>query len=364
LQNIDLAIASGEYLAVIGANGSGKSTLARHLNGLLLPGSGQVIVNGCDTRDEASLSAIRQQVQMIFQEPDAQIIATVVEEDIAFGPENFGVPPDEINRRVEEALKLVDLWELRRRPPHMLSAGQKQRVAIAGALAVHPSTLVLDEATAMLDPHGRDGVLQLLEVLHQQGVTVITITHEMDEAARAERVVVLSEGQIVLQGTPQQVFSQDRVLAEVGLELPLITAVAKHLGLPACLTADELIEQLGTPPLQAMFQEAPPLPQPGAMDTALIQVTGLSHRYLRDTPFETTALTDIDVEIGAGTAAGLVGHTGSGKSTLMQHLNGLMRPQKGQVRVGPYEWADPNVDVVAARRLVGLLFQQPEDQLF
>lgn len=376
LAGIDLEITAGEYVAIVGANGSGKSTLARHLNGLLAPTTGTVLAAGLDTRKEADLPAIRRQVQMVFQRPDTQIVATVVEEDVAFGPENFGVAEDALASRVQSALQTVGMWELRDRPPHFLSGGQKQRLAIAGALAVQPQALILDEATAMLDPAGRSAVLGLLESLHGQGITIVTITHEMEEAAMAGRVIVLSRGKVALDGTPREVFGQAGKIRELGLDVPAVAELALRLGLPPCLDIPGLVAEIkGRPWAPAAEIGSSNEPQPKTSDRPLngglpldrapvVKVTGVSHTYMRGTPFEVPALADINMSVSQGQITGLVGQTGSGKSTLIQHLNGLLRPQTGDVVANGDHWADPKLDVRAARRKVGLLFQQPEDQLF
>ena len=221
LDGVSLEIKQGEFVAVIGANGSGKSTLARHLNALLLPTDGTVLVDGMDTEDESKMWDIRQKVGMVFQNPDNQIVAAIVEEDVAFGPENIGVPGPEIPQRVADSLAAVGMTEYAKHAPHLLSGGQKQRVAIAGVLAMQPQCVVLDEPTAMLDPQGRREVLDTVERLnHETGMTVILITHHMDEAARADRVIAMSEGRIVADGAPQAVFAQEPLLRSVGLDVP------------------------------------------------------------------------------------------------------------------------------------------------
>ena len=230
LDKVNLAIRPGEFVAVIGTNGSGKSTLARHLNALLLPSEGTVKIQGMDTLDETKLWEIRQNVGMVFQNPDNQIVAAVVEEDVAFGPENIGVPPDEIRQRVEDALKAVGMTEYRTRAPHLLSGGQKQRVAIAGTLALGSNCIVLDEPTAMLDPQGRKEIVGTVRKLNKEKhITVVYITHKMGEAIHADRVVVMKKGRILFQGTPQEVFSRVEELEELGLEAPLAAKVAFEL---------------------------------------------------------------------------------------------------------------------------------------
>ena len=230
LDEIDLTIMPGEFVAIIGANGSGKSTLARHFNALLLPAEGSVRVHGLDTLDENNLWKIRQNTGMVFQNPDNQIVAALVEEDVAFGPENIGVPAEELKQRVEEALKAVDMLEYREHAPHLLSGGQKQRVAIAGTLALGSDCIVLDEPTAMLDPKGRKEILHTMRKLNkEQQITVVYITHFMTEAMQADRVIVMNEGKIAFQGTPKEVFSRVDELEKLGLEAPLAAKFAFEL---------------------------------------------------------------------------------------------------------------------------------------
>ena len=221
LDGVDLNICSGSFVAILGHNGSGKSTLAKHMNAILLPTGGTVYVDGINTADEERLLDIRRTVGMVFQNPDNQIVANVVEEDVAFAPENLGVPPVEIRKRVDDALKAVGMYEFREHAPHLLSGGQKQRVAIAGVLAMAPGCIVLDEPTAMLDPVGRQEVMDTIKKLNRtSGVTVVLITHHMDEAAQADRLVVMSKGQVVADGTPKEVFSHVEALKSVGLTVP------------------------------------------------------------------------------------------------------------------------------------------------
>jgi energy-coupling factor transport system ATP-binding protein len=230
LDGIDLQIMPGEFVAVIGANGSGKSTLARHFNALLLPTEGCVKVHGLDTLDENNLWQIRQNTGMVFQNPDNQIVAAIVEEDVAFGPENIGVPTEELRKRVEEALRAVDMLDYREHAPHLLSGGQKQRVAIAGTLALGSDCIILDEPTAMLDPKGRREILHVMRKLNkEQHITVVYITHFMTEAIQADRVIVMDQGKIAFQGTPKEVFSQVDELEKLGLEAPLAAKFAFEL---------------------------------------------------------------------------------------------------------------------------------------
>lgn len=230
LAGISLEIERGSFVAVLGHNGSGKSTLAKHLNAILLPEGGKVYVNGMDSADKELLIQIRRTVGMVFQNPDNQIVANVVEDDVAFAPENLGVPPGEIRRRVDEALKTVGMYEYRLHAPHLLSGGQKQRVAIAGVIAMKPECIVLDEPTAMLDPAGRSEVVATIETLcREQGITVVLITHHMNECIGADRLIVMSEGHIIADGTPVEVFSQVERLRAEGLTVPETTALTWEL---------------------------------------------------------------------------------------------------------------------------------------
>ena len=221
LNGVSVEIEKGSFVVVLGHNGSGKSTLAKHMNAVLLPGGGAVYVEGMDTRDESLLLEIRRRTGMVFQNPDNQIVATVVEEDVAFALENLGVPPDEMRRRVDESMKMAGIYEFRERAPHNLSGGQKQRVAIAGVVAMRPDCLILDEATAMLDPRGREQVMQTIHHLNKNmGITVVSITHYMEEAAQADRVLVMSKGHVVMEGTPKEVFSQTEKVRALHLDVP------------------------------------------------------------------------------------------------------------------------------------------------
>ena len=230
LDNVSLDIEEGRFVVILGHNGSGKSTLAKHLNGILVPEEGQVLVAGMDTRDDDKLLDIRRTVGMVFQNPDNQMVASVVEDDVAFAPENLGVPPDEIRRRVDEALKLVDMYEYRDRAPHLLSGGQKQRVAIAGVIAMRPRCIVLDEPTAMLDPGGRREVIETVTRLcRENGITIVLITHHMNEAVGADDVFVMSNGRVLSHGTPEEVFSNVEALRAEGLTVPDTVALAYEL---------------------------------------------------------------------------------------------------------------------------------------
>lgn len=251
VNDVSLSVKPGDFIAILGHNGSGKSTLAKHINALLLPSEGSIVVDGKDTRQEENVWEVRQSAGMVFQNPDNQIIGQVVEEDVGFGPENMGVPTKEIWERVEESLKAVGMYAYRKHSPNKLSGGQKQRVSIAGVLAMHPKCIVLDEPTAMLDPNGRRDVIRAARALNDvEGVTVILITHYMEEVIYADQVFVMDDGKVVLQGTPKEVFSQVELLKKLRLDVPQVTLLAHELqksGLPlpdGILTADELTAEL------------------------------------------------------------------------------------------------------------------------
>lgn len=227
---VDLEVKKGEFLVILGHNGSGKSTIAKHMNALLLPSEGKVYVDGMDTLQEDLIWEIRSKAGMVFQNPDNQLVATIVEEDVAFGPENLGVPSDEIRARVDECLKTVNMFEYRKHAPHLLSGGQKQRVAIAGILAMRPDCIILDEPTAMLDPSGRKEVIKTITELNKKaGITIILITHYMEEAVEADRIVVMDEGKVKMEGTPKEVFSKVAEMKDIGLDVPQVTEIAYEL---------------------------------------------------------------------------------------------------------------------------------------
>ena len=251
IDNLSLEVKKGEFVAIIGHNGSGKSTLSKNLNAILLPTEGNILIDGLDTREEEKLWDIRQTAGMVFQNPDNQIVATIVEEDVAFGPENLGIEPKEIRKRVEESLKSVGMYELRDRQPHLLSGGQKQRVAIAGIIAMKPKCIIFDEATAMLDPSGRKEVMKTIKRLNkEENITTLHITHFMEEAVEADRVIVMEKGRTLLEGTPREVFSNIKMLREIGLDVPCMTELSSLLkedGLDISsdiLTVDEMVMKL------------------------------------------------------------------------------------------------------------------------
>ena len=229
IKGISLDIEQGSFTAILGRNGSGKSTLAKNLNGLYLPSGGKIYVKQWDTADDDHIWDVRQTAGMVFQNPDNQLVSSIVEDDIAFGPENLGVEPGEIRERVDRALKAVDMYKFRKKAPHLLSGGQKQRIAIAGVVAMGPECIIFDEPTAMLDPKGRDEIMSIIKELHDQGITVILITHFMEEAAAADRIVIMDDGAILLDGTPEEIFAKDNVLREASLEVPLAVEIAGYL---------------------------------------------------------------------------------------------------------------------------------------
>ncbi|ERK32547.1 energy-coupling factor transporter ATPase [Clostridium intestinale] len=230
LNGVNLEVKSGEFLVVLGHNGSGKSTIAKHINALLLPTEGAIYVKGLNTKDKDNLWEVRKTAGMVFQNPDNQLVATIVEEDVAFGPENLGVESKEIRVRVDEALKKVGMYEYRRHAPHLLSGGQKQRIAIAGILAMQPECIIFDEPTAMLDPSGRKEVMNTIREINKNlGITIVLITHYMDEAAQGDRVIVMEQGKIVLEGNPREVFSKVKTMKEIGLDVPQVTELAYEL---------------------------------------------------------------------------------------------------------------------------------------
>lgn len=230
LDNVSLDVKKGEFLVILGHNGCGKSTIAKHMNALLLPTGGKVYVDGLDSLDEKNIWDIRSKAGMVFQNPDNQLVATIVEEDVAFGPENLGIPSEEIRKRVDDSLKKVGMYEYRKHAPHLLSGGQKQRIAIAGILAMQPETIIFDEPTAMLDPSGRKEVIETMQELNKNlGITIVLITHYMDEAAKADRIIVMDNGKIKLEGTPREVFSNVPLMKGLGLDVPQVTELAYEL---------------------------------------------------------------------------------------------------------------------------------------
>lgn len=372
LKDISLSVPEGQFLAILGHNGCGKSTLAKHFNAILTPTAGKVTVAGIDTSDEERLFDIRQTVGMVFQNPDNQLVATIVEEDVAFAPENMGVPQPEIRRRVDEALKQVDMYEYREHAPHQLSGGQKQRVAIAGVIAMQPKCIVMDEPTAMLDPKGRREVMKTIRMLNKEkGITVVLITHYMDEAAQADRVVVMDGGKIIMDNVPKKIFSRVKELRAVGLDVPQVTELCDMLIEKGVDISPEIIHEQEC--AEALFRLTggrsaviPPKPEEPVEDNRPVVLTAdkVTYKYSVGTPFEKTAVDSVDLEIRGGEFVGIIGHTGSGKSTLIQHFNGLVKPTSGHVLVDCADIWGKGVNIRDIRFKVGLVFQYSEHQLF
>ena len=378
VSGISLALERGSFTAVLGSNGSGKSTLAKLCNGLFLPNAGKVLVDGLDTSEEDNTWEIRRRVGMIFQNPDNQLVATVVRDDVAFGLENLGMDPKEMPGRIEWALTKTGMLSFADKAPHLLSGGQKQRVAIAGVLAMKPEAIICDEATAMLDPQGRREVLEVLETLNrEEGITVLWITHFMEEAVRFRDLCVMHEGEIALRGSPEQVFTEPERLKQYGLRLPEMTRLSLELrqagaDIRPCLTGEELAKEVArlyaarplkglTLPPEKAEPEASPEAESGRVEVALNKVT---HTYQQGSPYQSTAIREVDLRVSQGDFVALIGHTGSGKSTLAQHLNGLLKPTSGTVTLNGEDIHQKGFDRRRVRQQVGMVFQYPETQLF
>ena len=374
IDQVNLEVEPGQFIAILGHNGSGKSTLAKHMNAILVPGEGTMWVDGKDTRKEENVWDVRQTAGMVFQNPDNQIIGTVVEEDVGFGPENLGVPTDEIWRRVEESLSAVGMIEYRHHSPNKLSGGQKQRVAIAGVVAMRPKCIVLDEPTAMLDPNGRKEVLRTVEELRRkENVTVILITHYMEEVVGADRIFVMDKGHVVMQGTAKEIFSQVELLKQYRLDVPQVTLVAYELqqkGYPipdGILTVEELTQAISKceykeNSIEKALVDDGAIPQ--ADQRAILKLDHINYLYSPGNVYERHALKDINLEIYEGEFLGIIGHTGSGKSTLIQHLNGLIKATDGALYYQGENIYGEKYNLRELRNHVGLVFQYPEHQLF
>ena len=376
LNAVDLQVEPGDFITILGHNGSGKSTLAKHINALLFPTEGCVIVDGYDTADEKNLLAIRQCAGMIFQNPDNQIIGTVVEEDVGFGPENMGVESKEIRDRVEESLKTVGMYEYRKSSPNKLSGGQKQRVSIAGVLAMHPKCIILDEPTAMLDPRGRREVIRAVRALNDvERITIILITHYMEEAIFSDRIFVMDHGEIVMQGRPKEIFSREEELTKYHLTLPVVTQIGCRLkaagtNLPdGILTRKELVSEClrkwdhGDSPSGDISAKESDWDH-GDSPSGDISAVDLSFEYEAGTNMAVKALDGINLSIPAGQFVGIAGHTGSGKTTLVQLLDKLLKPTSGTVMLNGDDIYSKKYDTKKLRKTVGIVFQYPEYQLF
>lgn len=377
IDEVNLDIEPGQFIAILGHNGSGKSTLAKHMNAILVPSGGTMWVDGKDTKEEENLWDVRQTAGMVFQNPDNQIIGTVVEEDVGFGPENLGVPTEEIWQRVEKSLSAVGMIEYRHHSPNKLSGGQKQRVAIAGVVAMCPKCIVLDEPTAMLDPNGRKEVLRTVEELRKrEHVTVILITHYMEEVIGADRVIVMDQGHVVMDGTTREIFSQVELLKKYRLDVPQVTMLAhglKQRGLDiqeGILTTNELIEALEKVGDWRQNQKktyvghAETVVKKEKKENPILKLEHIEYVYSSGTAYEKRALKDINLDIYEGEFVGVIGHTGSGKSTMIQHLNGLMKATSGALYYNGDNIYDEKYNLRQLRNNVGLVFQYPEHQLF
>lgn len=408
LDGIDLNIEDGEFFCILGGNGSGKSTFAKHLNALLQPDAGTVRINGMDASDPELVYDIRSTAGMVFQNPDDQLVATLVEDDVAFGPENLGVPSAQIAQRVREALKGVGLVGFERHETHALSGGQKQRVALAGVLAMEPRVLILDEASSMLDPRGRKGLMKVCRALHDRGMTIVMITHFMEEAAEADRVAVFRAGRVAMLGAPEEILTRADELAQLNLDMPASCCLGRALrakGVPVCAQVREADMVAEIAQVYAERSGADVAGRPSASDSRVldhassaadgmvasepvIEISHLSHSYTLSArerrrwrkhsttvgasgkqalwgsdPNSPWALRDVSLTVRRGEFLGLAGHTGSGKSTLVQHLNGLIRPQEGGVCALGLDLSSKK-GASAVKAKVGVVFQYPERQLF
>lgn len=404
IDDVSINIKKGDFVAVIGKNGSGKSTLAKTFNALILPNGGCVYVKGIDTKDKDRVWEIRQTCGMVFQNPDNQLVSAVVEDDVAFGPENLGIEPSAIRERVKESLKQVKMYEYRTKAPHLLSGGQKQRIAIAGVLAMKPECIILDEPTAMLDPRGRDEVLNIAKQLNDEGITVILITHFMEEAAIADKLVIMNEGSMILNGTPEEVFSNWEVVEKLGLKLPLaldFTIGLKNAGIDIdknYLTTDSFVDFISSyynngvgsglgkednrdrngdnvTADNGKVEEGKYKHEYGGSDgesetgkktadEVLLEVENLTHIYSKGLPYETKAIDNVSFSVKKGEFIGVIGHTGSGKSTLIQHLNGILKPDSGRIILSGQDLSETGIKLHEIRKRTGLVFQYPEYQLF
>lgn len=377
LDHVDLNVEQGQFIAILGHNGSGKSTLAKHINALLSPSEGTIWVDEMDVSKEENVIPVRRSAGMVFQNPDNQIIASVVEEDVAFGPENLGIPTEEILERVDSSLKAVGMTKYRTHSPNKLSGGQKQRVAIAGVVAMEPKCIVFDEPTAMLDPNGRKEVLATAHRLNREkGVTILLITHYMEEVVDADYVYVMEKGRIIMDGTPREIFSRVDELKEHRLDVPQMTLLAdwlrkSGLDIPkGILTREELVDAVMKAGGNAVKQDTAvenkqALPvKDWENGNAMMILDHVNYCYSEGTAYQIQALKDVNLQIPKGQFIGIIGHTGSGKSTLIQHLNGLIRATSGHIYVDGQDIYDEDYPMKELRNKVGLVFQYPEHQLF
>ena len=408
LSDVSLEVEQGDFVAILGRNGSGKSTLAKQINALLLPSEGEVIVDGMDTENEEMRLDIRKSAGMVFQNPDNQIVGSVVEEDVAFGPENLGFSTEKIWNQVDAALLATDMEEYRTSSPNKLSGGQKQRVAIAGVLAMEPKCIIFDEATAMLDPKSRGQMLDTAVKLNKEkGITIIWITHYMDEVYAADKVFVMKEGRIAGQGRPEQIFADEQTLMKCGLMLPKLYQYIRFLAGQGIITESEAANIENEEQLIDLMclkygkkyndrynenqngkysedhgekctvnhngnftedQDGKYIEDSGSKKNVNpaegILLNNVTYIYNKGYANERIALNNVNMHIGKGEFVAVIGHTGSGKSTLMQHLNGLLIPDSGSVYYDGKDISDKDFPIKELRQKVGLVFQYPEYQLF
>lgn len=379
IDNLNLIVEKGEFVTILGHNGSGKSTLAKLINGLLIPSSGEVYINGLSTQDKKNLPQIRKTAGMVFQNPDNQAVATIVEDDVAFGPENLGLPREEIKERIDFALKITEMEDYRKVAFSNLSGGQKQRIAIAGILAMKPQLIILDESTSMLDPKGRKEVLNIAHKLNEEeNITVILITHYMDEAVDSDKIVVLKQGKILNCGTPTEIFNDEKTLLSAGLTFPRPTILSKQLNsrginCQVSIKKQDLLLSLASILEKGEYnQQISCFANSVSVGETVISCQDLSYTYNKKTKFSHDALKDINLDIKQGEFIGVIGHTGSGKSTFIQHINRLIEVDTGSLQVNGLNLSPKKRKEKKAlkqslcdlRKNVGMVFQYPENQLF
>lgn len=370
IDNLSLNIEEGTFVAILGHNGSGKSTLAKHLCGILKGSSGNITIEGLSTSIEENIWEIRKKVGTVFQNPDNQLVATIVEDDIAFGAENIGVPREEILKRIENALEAVQMTKFRKSHTSNLSGGQKQRVAIAGILAMEPKCIILDEPTAMLDPKGRKEVIKTIKKLNKEkGITIILITHYMEEVVDADRLIVIEKGKIILDDKPLEVFKNIETIKSLKLTVPEPIEIAHTLKSQGFNIDVEYlkIEPLAKKLLEIGFNEKIIFEKYKSINKnteETLKLENINYIYNKNTVFEKKALNDINFQIDKGDFLGIIGHTGSGKSTLIQLFNGLLEPTNGNVYFNRQDIFKDRKNIKNIRQKIGVVFQYPEYQLF
>ncbi len=372
LDNVNIEVEEGSFISILGHNGSGKSTFAKNINCLLSPTEGTIIVDGLDTSNPDNVWEIRKNCGMVFQNPDNQIVATIVESDVAFGLENMGVPSKEIVQRVDEALEWVGMTEYKESVPSMLSGGQKQRIAIAGILAMKPKCIIFDESTAMLDPSGRKEVLDTAIMLNKkENITVILITHYMEEVIFSDKVIVMGNGKVEIEGTPEEIFAESEKLAELMLTTPLVTKIGNLVNSPKMpknlLSLEQLAELFPNNDCNKTFDFSNIKDSlTKEKEEVVVDIRNLTHIYNKGTTYTSTALDNINLKINRGDFLGIIGHTGSGKSTLIQHMNLILKPTEpeAEIIVCGEDILKSKENLKAVRKKIGLIFQYPEYQLF